>query len=227
MNRTALTRLAAPGPVASLSPPAQVHPREERRPIPSGNSNQTINLLMETDMIRTRVITSRQARFFAVALTALCALPAGTSAALASNTPTTAPGAAQEAVTRTHIRNTTAAHAVSPLFTCPDRSICIYPNDDFTGNYPGGQPVILDPAGTTSGVWFSLDSIGASSPHPGSVNNNSGSSIWVYDHQAPVVPGSNPWCLSPGKYVLDHAYGHFELFYSDSTCAHNYTRPLP
>jgi hypothetical protein len=181
---------------------------------------------LEIDVIKIRVFKSRRARYLAIALTTLCALLAGTSTALASNAPTPVPGPWHETVTPAHVRNMTAAQTITPLFTCPDRTICLYPNDDFTGNY-GSDPVEIVPADTTSGVWFSFDSYGADSPHPGSLNNNSGSSIWVYDHQAPVEAGSNPACLTPGKWILDHAYGHFELFYSDSTCAHNYTTPLP
>ncbi len=157
-------------------------------------------------------------RFLTVALAALFALLAGTATALASSAPVAVPYPQHESVTQTQ--------SFSPLFTCPDRSICLFPNNDFTGNY-GSSPVIVVPAGTTSGTWFSFDSIGAGSPHPGSINNNSGSSIWVYDRQAPVVSGSNPACLTQGKYTLSHSYGYFELFYSDSTCAHSSTRPLP
>lgn len=173
-------------------------------------------------MVRIRMFKSRQVRWLAVALTALCALLAGTSTALASNSRAATPGPWHDTATQAQIRNTTAV-SITPLFTCPSRRICLFPNNDFTGNYPGGQPAELDPAGTTSGAWINF----ALSPNPGSVNNNSGSSIWVYDRQKAVSPGSNPWCLSPGKYVLDHSYGYFELFYSDSTCAHNYTTPLP
>src|SRR5262249_55831223 len=155
----------------------------------------------------------------------LFAVLASTSTAFASSGPAAAPGPWHDVVGQTNVLDAGTAQAVSPDFTCPSRTICLFPNDDYTGNY-GSSPVILVPAGTTSGVWCSFNTIGADSPHPGSMNNNSGSSIWVYDHQAGPSAG-NPVCLSKGRHVLDHSYGYFELFYSDSDCAHQFTRPLP
>ena len=34
-------------------------------------------------------------------------------------------------------------------------------------------------------------------------------------------------CIAHGKIDVDHAFGYFEIFYSDSDCSHNYTTPLP
>lgn len=179
-------------------------------------------------MIRIQMFKSRQVRLLAAALTALCALLAGASTALAGTAPATSASLSRDAAAQAHTRTMTGAQAISPLFTCPGRHICLYPSDTFTGNYPGGQPIVLDPAGTTSGVWFSFDSIGAGSPHPGSIYDNSGSSIWLYDAQEPVAPHVNPVCLASGARVdVDHAFGYFEIFYGDPDCSNNYTRPLP
>jgi hypothetical protein len=179
-------------------------------------------------MVRIRIFKSRQARRLAVALTALCALSAGTSTALASNSPAATPGPWHEAMTRARAVDVTAALGASPLFTCPDRTICLFPSADFTGNYNGSPAVIL-PDDSPSGVWHTFGYVGASSPNPGSIHNNSGSSIWVYDHQAPVAGNNlNPECiLAHSEAVLSNSFGHFELFYGDPQCSNQYTRPLP
>lgn len=45
--------------------------------------------------------------------------------------------------------------------------------------------------------------------HAGSVNNNTNSVVWVYDHEAGIY-----YCLSTkNKYVLDHDYGAFYIQY--------------
>ena len=119
----------------------------------------------------------------------------------------------------------TAEQTVSPDFTCPDRTVCLFPNDDYTGNY-GNLPATFQPADFTSGMWFTWSDVGAGDPNPGSLNNNSGSSIWVYDHQIPVSQ-TNPTCLKPGQHVLYQVFGHFEEFYGDSTCMNSFTFPLP
>ena len=78
----------------------------------------------------------------------------------------------------------------------------------------------------SSGVWYDFEDFLASDPNPGSVNNNAGSCLWVYDHQEPVESG-NPFPVLHGKVVLDHKFGHFEIFYGDSGCNNSFTRPLP
>jgi hypothetical protein len=105
--------------------------------------------------------------------------------------------------------------------------MCLFPNDDYTGNYAAG-PVLIDPSSPfiSSGTWYDFEDFGASDPNPGSVNNNSGSCLWVFDAQKPVESG-NPFPVLPGRVALDHSFGHFEIFYADSGCNHNFTRPLP
>jgi hypothetical protein len=165
-------------------------------------------------------------RFLAVALTAVCALMAGTSAALAGSAPTTAPGARHEAPTQAQVLSATAARTVSPLFTCSDHTICLFPNDDFTGNYGCCDPAVLVPADIPNLTWFSFFAWAALSPNPGSMNNDSGSCIWLYDRQA-GISSSNPKHFAPGRYDLKNMYGYFEVSFEDPTCSNGYTKPLP
>lgn len=163
--------------------------------------------------MRTRMICGTAAAGMLIA--GLAALPA--MAAAASPQP--------DEAGRTPVPGLTAAQAVSPDFTCPGGAICLFPKDDYTGNY-NGSPAEIEVDGVENGAWFSFGGYGAGSPNPGSMDNNTGSSVWVYDHQEPVKSGSNPTCLRPGRHVLDNKFGHFEVF-PGPDCSHAYTRPLP
>ncbi|HET7013235.1 MAG TPA: hypothetical protein VFI65_04965 [Streptosporangiaceae bacterium] len=118
--------------------------------------------------------------------------------------------------------------AADPDFTCPSRTICMWPHNDGTGTYGGGQPAEIYPPSIPSDQWFRFDMVGADSPYPGMVQNNSGSSIWMYDAQEPVTI-NNPHCLQGGGFSLStmHSYGHFEVIYGDPSCNNSYSRPLP
>jgi hypothetical protein len=69
----------------------------------------------------------------------------------------------------------TAFSSVQLGFTCPDRTVCLFPNNDFTGNYPGwGGPAELA-TDVWNGQWYSFAQADASNPDPGSLNDNSNS----------------------------------------------------
>jgi hypothetical protein len=112
---------------------------------------------------------------------------------------------------------------VTPDFTCPDRTVCLFPNNDFTGNYPGwGGPAQL-PTDVDNGQWYSFNQVAASNPNPGSLNDNSGSIVWVYAKDA-----NAPACLNPGRWVLSHSFGYFFIRFGIHSCTgQSVPRPLP
>jgi hypothetical protein len=108
-------------------------------------------------------------------------------------------------------------------FMCPDRTVCLFPNDNYTGNYPAwGGPAELA-TDVWNGSWYSFSDADASNPNPGSLNDNSGSIIWIYAADS----GNPPVCLPPGKYVLDHAFGYFYIEYGVGSCPSSAPGPLP
>ena len=154
---------------------------------------------------------------FAGAMAAVFAALAviGTSGAATASAPTAAGGAAPRAIPA----------AVSPDFTCPSATVCAFPNEDFTGNYPDWDGPATFFTNTFNGQWLSFSVHGAGNPNPGSVNDNSNSIMWVYNKDA--GPGSNnPFCVTPGKWALYHYYGWFYIEYGVTSCG-NYPTPLP
>ena len=99
------------------------------------------------------------------------------------------------------------APAVTPLFTCPDRSVCFFPKDDYTGN-----PTLTVATQGNGGVWAKFDSLGV--PNPGSMNDNSGSVVWLYDKSGGMLT-----CVDPGRHVLDKKYGYFDIDYGIGDCS--------
>jgi hypothetical protein len=109
---------------------------------------------------------------------------------------------------------TTTAQANAIDFMCPGRTVCVFPNNDRTGNYgdPWDGPAELA-TDKYNGQWRSFASVHVT-PNPGSVNNNSGSCLWVRDMQnnltAPIEPG--------GGGILDHFYGYFFIQFGVHPC---------
>lgn len=107
-------------------------------------------------------------------------------------------------------------------FTCPSRTVCLFPNDNYTGNYPGwGGPAELA-TDVWNGQWYSFAQADASNPNPGSLNDNSNSVIWVYAKDLNLA-----LCLTPGRYSLDHTYGYFFIQFGVTSCNANPPMPLP
>lgn len=120
------------------------------------------------------------------------------------------------------MRSVTALPSVQPDFTCPGRTVCLFPNNDFTGNYPGwGGPAELA-TDVWNGQWYSFSQASASNPNPGSLNDNSNSVMWIYAKDL-----NQAVCLTPGRYVLQHTYGYFFIQFGVTTCAANPPGPLP
>lgn len=101
---------------------------------------------------------------------------------------------------------------VSPDFTCPDRTVCLFQNDDFTGQ------VLTCATDVCRGAWFSTTVGGV---HAGSMNDNSNSIVWVADKQAGVEK-----CFGPGRQPLDHMYGFFRAEFGVPSCPGT-VPPLP
>jgi hypothetical protein len=119
-------------------------------------------------------------------------------------------------------RSITALPSVQPDFTCPSATVCLFPNNDFTGSYPDwGGPAELA-TDVWNGEWYSFAQAGASDPNPGSLNDNSNSVMWVYakDINAGI-------CLTPGRYILEHTYGYFFIEFGVTTCPANPPNPFP
>jgi hypothetical protein len=118
-------------------------------------------------------------------------------------------------------QSATAPSSPDVDFTCPSATVCLFPNDNYTGNYPGwGGPAELA-TDVWNGEWYSFADAAASDPNPGSLNDNSNSVMWIYAKDAGVLV-----CLTPGKYVPDHAYGYFYIQYGVTSCG-TAPEPLP
>lgn len=119
----------------------------------------------------------------------------------------------------------TATTRLAPDFTCPSATVCLFPGDNYDGNYPyWGGPAEL-PTSEYRGKWtsFSDTTVEASNPNPGSIHINANSVMWVYDEATGMVPV----CYAMGKHVLDHSYGWFYIQYGYTACPSQWPTPLP
>lgn len=112
---------------------------------------------------------------------------------------------------------------VHPDFTCPSRTVCLFPNDNLTGNYPawGGPATLATDA--FNGSWMTFGSVGADDPNPGSLNDNSNSAIWVFSH----AMGNRKWCIITGTANLTNSYGWFMIQFGATTCQNVPVDPVP
>jgi len=98
---------------------------------------------------------------------------------------------------------TTTAQAATE-FTCPAKTVCLFPNDNLTGNYPAfGGPAELATNGN-NGAWTSFASDGIS-PNPGSMHVNANSCVWVFDKQLDLFGEAEPNSTD----ALDGTFGFF------------------
>jgi hypothetical protein len=132
--------------------------------------------------------------------------------------------ATAQAQTVTHSRHHVGAapavarpSSVRPYFTCPSATVCVFPNNDLTGNYgsPWNGPAELTTV-LYSGQWDSFSSISIT-PNPGSLNDNSGSCVWVLDKEAGVKSYVEPGDTG----VLAHSYGYIFIQYGVNPCNPN------
>jgi hypothetical protein len=109
--------------------------------------------------------------------------------------------------------------SAQPDFTCPSRSFCIFSGDAYNGTAEA-----LPTVDWQSPPWFTFGEAGFT-PNPGSVNNNSGSAVYVFaadDGQWRCLPGVNG-----KKAVLDHAFGYFYITYGVGSCQDSAPGPQP
>lgn len=157
-----------------------------------------------------RLLTGRTA---AVLMTAAALIASG---GIAASAQAAAPTGTMSA------RSVIAPESVQPDFTCPGKTVCLFPNDDYTGNYPAwGGPATLA-TDVWNGRWYHFSDAGASNPNPGSLHDNSGSIIWIYAKDL-----NRPVCLTPGKYDLNHVYGYFFIRFGVQFCTVKAPTPLP
>jgi hypothetical protein len=119
-------------------------------------------------------------------------------------------------------------HSAQPDFTCPGATVCVFPNENETGNYgaPWDGPAKLGIDAYTN-YWFSFASASIT-PNPGSLNNNySEDCTWVYD-KAAGPSSNNPHPVNAdAKYNLDNSYGYIYIQTGYSQCPANPPTPLP
>lgn len=98
----------------------------------------------------------------------------------------------------------TLGSSVQPIFTCEAEYVCIFQNNNYTGDYKVFQE---------SSYADECLSTTVGGAHAGSVNNNTKSILWVYDHEDDLI-----YCLPTGRYVLGHSYGYMYIDYGVANC---------
>jgi hypothetical protein len=104
------------------------------------------------------------------------------------------------------------ANAVDFMCSSSPPQVCLFPNDNLTGNYPVGGPVRIGPQGWTQ--WTAFSVVGATNPNPGSANNNTGSCMWVDDAAGHVVEQVKPHSTAD----LLHQFGFFIVQFGVDPC---------
>lgn len=95
--------------------------------------------------------------------------------------------------------------APSPDFTCPSATICLFPNDNFTGT---PKTCAVD---VCRGAWFSTTVDGV---HAGSITDNSNSAIVLGD-----VQDNFELCISaPNRGKPNHSFGFFRALFGVTSC---------
>lgn len=90
-------------------------------------------------------------------------------------------------------------------FTCPSGVMCVYPGDDFTGNYGSAPGEIVPFTTITPNEWVTFASLGYSNPNPGSINNNTSLyCAFVYSFKLSSEVAEQP----KSKDHLDNDYGY-------------------
>ena len=104
--------------------------------------------------------------------------------------------------------------------------MCAFPNDDYTGNYLnfGGPAEFATDLFNWDWLFFIAE--GAGNPNPGSINDNSGSIVWIYEANEPKS-STNPFCIPiDSKRATYNDYGWFYIEFGVTSCG-NYPTPLP
>jgi hypothetical protein len=100
--------------------------------------------------------------------------------------------------------------AVTPDFTCADRSVCTFTNSNETGT-----PTTFATA-SHKDTWYTFKEFGLN-PNPVSATNHSGSTVYFY------AKDTGNWVCLYGnvdaKTNLNSAYGWFYIRYGNSQCA--------
>jgi len=102
----------------------------------------------------------------------------------------------------------------TPDYTCSQRTICVWPNDNFTGQ----EYTFL--TSEWHSAWHNWADVQIPY-HPGSLDDDSNSIIWVYDKDS-----NNAYCLNPDSWVLYNDYGYFYIAYNVGSC-NGASVPLP
>jgi hypothetical protein len=90
-------------------------------------------------------------------------------------------------------------------FTCPDRDVCFFQNNDYTGNTSSWTATNPDNRDT----W-----LGIPSGERGSVNNNTDSAVEAWNAQNNV-----PICIpARTRAVLNNMFGYWYLHYGVNSC---------
>jgi hypothetical protein len=107
--------------------------------------------------------------------------------------------------------------AVTVDFRCPNPTVCLYLNQNYTGTWPTwtGPPVLAvnDGPGGWGGQWTTFYTVTQEGPNPGSLNDNSNSVMWIYAADARTYK-----CLLPGKWDLYSGWGWFFIMYGVTSC---------
>jgi hypothetical protein len=156
-------------------------------------------------------------RSISATATILAALAAiGTSGVSTASAQVTARGASFRAAPR----------AAAPDFTCQDGYVCAYPNDDWTGDYPSWGGPAQFATYVFRGSWLSFAAENTGNPNPGSINNDSGSTVWIYEKNEPLS-STNPFCIPTySRLATYNDYGWFFIRYGVTSCG-SYPTPLP
>jgi hypothetical protein len=101
--------------------------------------------------------------------------------------------------------------AVTPDFTCPGASMCLFTGDNFNDN------VTVLATSSNRGRWEAGEVNGQLAR---SANDNSNSIFFYYIY-------GNEFCAAPGKYIFPNAAWKFYIEYGVTSCAGAYVPPPP
>jgi hypothetical protein len=113
-----------------------------------------------------------------------------------------------------------ASASVQPDITCPGNTVCLWQNDDLTGNFTPLFP------GVDGNEWLSTNVVAPNGAknHAGSVRNNTTDIVWVY-----AKDSGDDICISATKFAtLDRMYGFVQIKTGVSSCkGQTLPKPLP
>jgi hypothetical protein len=110
-------------------------------------------------------------------------------------------------------------HSPAPRvgFRCPSASICVFPHDNYTGNYgaPWNGPGIIDANAVADDTWykFSARNLRMSHPNPGSITNKTTSCVWLYSRSRGKLS-----IKEHTRKAADHKYGYIYVDFRHGGC---------